>query len=105
VGRADPHRGRWRCHRPRPTHRPDHDAAAQAAITELTTAQLLEDRPGGASRIGLTDSGQARYRQIRTAVDQVVTRAYRDIPADDLATAARVLTLITARLNAETADA
>jgi hypothetical protein len=35
----------------------------------------------------------------------VIARVYRDIPADDLSTAARVLMLITARLNAETADA
>jgi DNA-binding MarR family transcriptional regulator len=79
------------------------NAAAVAAISELTTTQLLED--GEESRVGLTDSGQARYREIRSAVDEVIGRVYRDIPADDLATAGRVLTLITARLNAETAGA
>lgn len=81
----------------------DH-ADAGATITELTTARLLEDVSGEVSGVGLTESGQARYREIRAAVDEVIGRAYRDIPADDLATAARVLTLITARLNAEFAD-
>ena len=79
------------------------NAAAVAAISELTTTQLLED--GEESGVELTDSGQARYREIRSAVDEVIGRVYRDIPADDLATAGRVLTLITARLNAETAGA
>ncbi|WP_406040293.1 hypothetical protein OG799_31050 [Micromonospora sp. NBC_00898] len=80
-------------------------AAATAAIAELTTRRLLAELPGETPRIELTDAGQARHRAIRLAVDEVIGRVYRDIPADDLATAGRVLTLITARLNAETADA
>jgi hypothetical protein len=82
----------------------DHSLAV-AAITELTAAQLLAELPGEAPRVGLTDAGQARYREIRSAVDEVIARVYRNIPVDDLATAGRVLTLITARLNAETASA
>jgi DNA-binding MarR family transcriptional regulator len=81
------------------------DATALAAIGGLATAGLLEELPGQASRIGLTGAGRERHRQIRSAVDRVVSRAYGDIPAEDLATAGRVLTLITARLNAGTADA
>jgi DNA-binding MarR family transcriptional regulator len=80
-------------------------AAAVAAITELTAAGMLSALPGEESRVGLTDAGEARYREIRSAVDEVIGRVYRDIPADDLATAGRVLILITARLNAETAGA
>ncbi|MFE2431059.1 hypothetical protein ACFXJ5_30495 [Streptomyces sp. NPDC059373] len=77
------------------------DSAALAAVTELTTAELLKHLPGeGASRLGFTDAGQALFRQISSAVDEVVTRVYADIPADDLATAGRVLTLVTTRLNA-----
>jgi DNA-binding MarR family transcriptional regulator len=77
------------------------NAAAQAAITELTASALLEDLPGEGGRVGLTDTGRALFHQIRSASSAVIARAYGDIPAEDLATAARVLTLITARLNAE----
>jgi DNA-binding MarR family transcriptional regulator len=79
------------------------DAAALAAIAELTASQLLQGLPGEGPRVGLTDAGQARYRQIRTAIDQITARLYRDLPADDLATAGRVLTVVTARANAELA--
>jgi DNA-binding MarR family transcriptional regulator len=79
------------------------DAAALAAVDELTTSELLEKLPGGDSRLGFTDAGRARYQQINGAVEDIVTRAYADIPADDLATAARVLTLITSRLTAQQA--
>lgn len=80
------------------------DAAVLATIAELTASELLEARPGEGVRVGLTDAGQARYHQIRAAVDEVTARVYRDLPADDLATAGRVLTVITARANAELAD-
>jgi DNA-binding MarR family transcriptional regulator len=79
------------------------DAAALAAIAELTTAQLLEALPGQGSRVGLTDAGQARYRQVRAALDELTARLYGDLPADDLATAGRVLAVITTRANAELA--
>jgi DNA-binding MarR family transcriptional regulator len=80
-------------------------APARSAIAELTTVQLLQDVPGEVSRIELTASGHERYRQIRSAIDEVIAQAYGGIPADDLATAGRVLTLITARLDAQEASA
>jgi hypothetical protein len=79
------------------------DAAALAAIAELTASRLLKALPGEGSRVGLTDAGQARYRQLRTAIDELTARLYGDLPADDLATAGRVLSVITARANAELA--
>jgi hypothetical protein len=79
------------------------DTTALAAIAELTAAKLLEDRPGEAARVGLTDTGRTRYRQLRTAIDQVTARLYGDLPAEDLATAGRVLGVLTARANAELA--
>jgi DNA-binding MarR family transcriptional regulator len=79
-------------------------ATAAAAVAGLTASGLLEELPGERPGAGLTDAGQARYRQIRAAVDEVTTRLYGGIPADDLATAGRVLTIITARANAELAD-
>jgi|RhiMetdeSRZDD1v2_1073273.scaffolds.fasta_scaffold339200_2 DNA-binding MarR family transcriptional regulator len=79
------------------------DSAALAAIAELTASQLLEGLPDQGSRVGLTGAGQARYRQIRTALDEITARLYSDLPADDLATAGRVLSVITDRANAELA--
>jgi DNA-binding MarR family transcriptional regulator len=81
------------------------DATALAAVAELTAAQLLEALPGEEARVGLTDTGQARYRQLRTAIDQLTARLYGDLPADDLATATRVLAVMTTRANAEVAGA
>ncbi|MDX6313690.1 MAG: hypothetical protein QOF44_3154, partial [Streptomyces sp.] len=54
---------------------------------------------GSSRRLGFTDAGEAFFQQISSAVDDVVTRVYADIPAADLATAGRVLTLITSRLD------
>jgi hypothetical protein len=82
----------------------DH-ATAQAAIAELTATKLLADRPGEAARVGLTEAGQARHRQLRIAIDQLTARLYGDLPAEDLATSGRVLGVITARANPELAGA
>ncbi len=79
------------------------DSAALAAIAELTASRLMESVPGEDSRVGLTDAGQARYQQIRTAIGEITARLYGDLPAGDLATTGRVLTTITARANAELA--
>lgn len=79
------------------------DSAALATIAELTALDLMEALPGNGTRIGLTDAGQALNRQIRAAIGEITTRLYGDLPADDLSTAGRVLTLVTARANAELA--
>jgi DNA-binding MarR family transcriptional regulator len=71
--------------------------AARDAIAELVAERLLAD---DATRVALTDAGRERHSLIHAEVDAVIAPAYADIPAGDLATAARVLTLITARLNA-----
>lgn len=81
------------------------DSAALATIDELRASELLEPLPGDESRLRLTDAGQALNREIRAGVDEITAQLYNDIPADDLAAAGRVLTLITARANAELADA
>jgi DNA-binding MarR family transcriptional regulator len=79
------------------------DSAVLTAIAELTSAELVQALPGEGPRIGLTETGQARYRSIRTALDEVISRLFGDLPAEDLATAGRVLTIITERANAEVA--
>jgi DNA-binding MarR family transcriptional regulator len=80
-------------------------AAVEAALSELTSAGLVQPGPGGQSRVSLTEAGQARFGQIRSALADITARLFGDLPAEDLATAGRVLSIITARANAELARA
>ncbi|MEV6008712.1 hypothetical protein AB0M29_18075 [Streptomyces sp. NPDC051976] len=79
-------------------------AAVLATIAELTDSKLMETLPGDTSRLRLTDTGQALNREIRGAIGELTTRLYGALSADELATAGRILTVITARANAELAD-
>lgn len=72
------------------------DAAdVSAAISELENAAALVTTGG---QVTLTDVGQARYDQVRARVEEITDYVF-DLPADDLATAGRVLATITARAN------
>ncbi len=73
-------------------------AEVEAAIGELRALGMLE----GTELVSLTESGQARYSHIRHAIDDLSARLF-DFPAADLATAGRVLSIVTARANAELA--
>lgn len=75
---------------------------AQAHIAELAAAELVQ-APDGGSPVKLTDAGQQLHGQIRTAVTQITQRLWGDLPAEDLATAGRVLSTVLARANAELA--
>jgi DNA-binding MarR family transcriptional regulator len=77
------------------------ESAVLTAIAELTAAHLLETGPEQDAR--LTEAGQARYREIRAAIEEVTSRVF-DFPAADLATAGRVLTVVASRASAELAD-
>ncbi|MEA2213422.1 MAG: hypothetical protein QOF83_3370 [Solirubrobacteraceae bacterium] len=81
------------------------DSEAQARITELAAAQLLEAPDGDGSPVTVTDAGQQLHSQIRTAVTQITERLWGDLAAEDLATAGRVLSTILERANAELAAA
>jgi hypothetical protein len=81
------------------------DTEAQARITELTAAQLLQAPDGNGSPVKPTDAGQQLHGEIRTAVTQITQRLWGDLPAEDLATAGRVLSTVLARANAELAGA
>jgi len=83
----------------RKTPRPE----AEAAVSALTAAGLLQPVPGDRPRVVLTGSGRARYQGIRAALDGVTGRLFGGIPAGDLAVAGRVLGIVTARANAELA--
>jgi len=74
-------------------------AEVETAIGELHADGLLQF--SGAT-LALTEGGRARQGQIRRAVEEVTARLF-DFPAEDLATAGRVLSIITARANAELA--
>lgn len=73
-------------------------ASVAERITELTAAGFLRD--GGDGRIEVTDEGRARWTQVRTAIEPITQRLWGDLPAEDLATAGRVLGTVLGRANA-----
>jgi DNA-binding MarR family transcriptional regulator len=81
------------------------DADAQAQIAELAAAKLLRVPEGERSTVSVTDAGRDLHGQIRTTVTEITQRLWGDLPAEDLATAGRVLSTVLARANAELADA
>ena len=77
-------------------------------VTKLTSSRLkgqgfLTPVCPGSPRVSLTEVGQARYREIRAALDDVTGRLFRDLSPEDLATAGRVLSIVTTRAHAELA--
>ncbi|MEU4101430.1 MarR family transcriptional regulator [Streptomyces tanashiensis] len=81
------------------------ESAVRTAIDELTATKLLEQDPAETSRLRLTDSGRELYETTTAETAEISARLYAGIPAEDLAVAGRVLTLITQRANAELAGA
>jgi DNA-binding MarR family transcriptional regulator len=79
------------------------EADAQARITELAAAQLLLAPAEEGSPVRLTDAGQQLFGRIRAVVTEITERLWGDLPAADLATAGRVLSIVTARADAELA--
>ncbi|WP_406089673.1 hypothetical protein [Streptomyces sp. NBC_01013] len=78
---------------------------AQDTLSGLTSAGLMEELPGQASRLVLTAAGAEVQRTNRTGIAEITARLYADLPAEDLAAAGRVLTEVTARANAVLAEA
>jgi hypothetical protein len=81
------------------------EAEAQARVAELADAQLLQAPDCEESPVKVTAAGEQLHGQIRAAVTQITQRLWGDLPAEDLATAGRVLSTILARANAELAGA
>ncbi len=73
-------------------------AAVAERITELTAAGLLRD--DGDGRVQVTDEGRARFTRVRSAIGPITERLWGDLPADDLATAGRVLATVLDRAHA-----
>jgi hypothetical protein len=70
-------------------------AVVDGAIAELITAELVTV----GAPVALTETGRARYHHVRGALDEITARLF-DFPAEDLATAGRVLSIVTSRANA-----
>jgi len=70
-------------------------ATVGTTLTEVTAAGLVTaDGP-----VALTGAGRATYHRVRRALEQITAQLF-DFPAEDLATAGRVLSIVTARANA-----
>ncbi|PWR11629.1 hypothetical protein DKT68_05290 [Micromonospora acroterricola] len=80
------------------------EAAVHTLIAHLVEAGLARsDDHADAPQVALTDDGLAVQGRVSKAVAGITARLYADIPADEMSTAARVLTLVTQRANAELA--
>jgi hypothetical protein len=69
---------------------------ATAALDGLVAAGLLSIDLA----VALTDDGAERQRSIRAEIETITAALYGDLPAEELATAGRVLTTVTARADA-----
>ncbi|MFD5477753.1 MarR family transcriptional regulator [Streptomyces hawaiiensis] len=76
-------------------------AEAHGVLDELIAARSLA--PDGASGVRITDAGRELYATASGEAAPLTARIYDGIPAEDLAVAGRVLTLITRRADAELA--
>ncbi|MFD3314242.1 MarR family winged helix-turn-helix transcriptional regulator [Streptomyces sp. NPDC058694] len=79
------------------------ESAVRTTIDELVAAKLVEELPSDASRLRFTPAGRELYDRVTAETGEISARIYADIPTEDLATAGRVLTLVTERANAELA--
>jgi DNA-binding MarR family transcriptional regulator len=79
------------------------ETQAQTQISELVSAQLLQRPHDDGSSVRVTDAGSALHRENRTAVAEITHRLWGDLPADDIATAGRVLRTVLERADAELA--
>ncbi len=75
--------------------------AIETAIAALVGAGLLEQRPDG--NVQVTQQGRDLVSSLRERIGGLIAGAYGSVPSEDLATAARVLVTITARLSADLA--
>jgi hypothetical protein len=73
-------------------------AAARAAVDELLADGRLARHDG---RLEPTESGAASRARIRGGIDAITSRLYGDLPADDLETAGRILSIVAQRADAE----
>lgn len=75
-------------------------AVAESTLFELVSAGLLAELPGDGQRLTLTAAGRELRRTTSAGTAEIAARLYADLPAEDLAAAGRVLSVVTARANA-----
>jgi DNA-binding MarR family transcriptional regulator len=80
-------------------------AEARARVEELAAAGLLLVPEVAGSPVRVTDAGRELHGRIRASVVEITDRMWGDLPAGDLAAAARLLTTVLDRANAELARA
>jgi hypothetical protein len=78
------------------------EAAARARVGDMAAAQLLQIT-GEVPAVTATGAARQLHSRISAAITQITQRLWGDLPAGDLATAGRVLAIITERANAELA--
>jgi len=79
------------------------EAEAETHIAALAAAGRIELPDGEGSPVTVTDAGQRLYDEIRSDINQITQRMWDDLPAEDLGTAGRVLSIVLDRANAELA--
>lgn len=78
------------------------ETQARAFIGDLVAAQRLQVT-GEPPAVTVTSAGRQLHGRISAAIADITARLWADLPAEDLATAGRVLAIITGRANAELA--
>ena len=79
------------------------ESGVEASIGELASQGLLS--ANAEERVTVTDDGRRLHGEIRTAVAEITQRLWGDLAAEELATAARVLSTVLARANQELSNA
>lgn len=74
------------------------------SLDQLVARGLVAQVADDAARVELTASGRDVHQMVRTGISQIVDRLYGGLASDDLATAQRVLGIVTERANAELAS-
>ncbi len=78
------------------------EAEAQQHIAGMLAAHWLQAASEG-TPLTVTDTAKQLHSRIRTTIAEITQRLWGDLPAEDLATAGRVLSIITERASAELA--
>jgi DNA-binding MarR family transcriptional regulator len=81
------------------------ESGVQAYINELAAKGLLHAPRQNGTPVTVTDAGRRLHGQIGTAVAEITQRRWGDLAAEDLATAAHVLSTMLARANQELSHA
>jgi len=79
------------------------EPAVLATRDELVTRGFVTATPPESKRVELTPAGSTRYRDVRDGIDRITERLYGSLTTEELATAHRVLAIVTERANAELA--